>query len=265
MLKNFVKVNPEVKKVFVAVDFDQMTNLTKSLLPEWGGDKLSAEDLFFLLYSVQTTKYSIHSLCLSVMDEYSQPIMKIYQKYKILENIEFLKEYEKFRESRFPKKRYTDWYSRLIYEELFVYLRKIKEFCEKEHIDVVFYASPLHANALYDIEYQGVYDKLELFKRDLVKITPFYDFLYVCDWSDKPITTDNPYWIDVFHSDQPLGYVMLERLVKNKGTFGKYITKDNIEKELKTDKQNLEKYAKNNAKYLKKYVTYGHLDDSPEE
>lgn len=268
LIKNFIKANPEVKKIFVAVDFDEMTNSTENQLPEYGENKLNGEELRFLLLSFETLKFTLNTV-FTTFKEITVPTFMF-----SLKRDSFFSKFKIFREyrykvvtnhNRWPKRRFADWNNRKINQPLFEHLKKIKELCDEKNVEVVFYTSPLHSYAIYDIYNQNVYNEVENFKKELVKVSPFYDFLHVCDYSDKPISVNNKYWNDALHSDKALGDEILNKLVNGKGNYGIYVTPDNIEKVLKTNREALFAFAKREKKALDEYVSYGHLDDSCEE
>lgn len=268
LIEHFIKLHPEVKKIFVAVDFYEMVNDEKNMLPKYKSDRLNSSELYFLLLSQETLKFSLDAIYLTTKEmlipEFLFYLKKksFFSKFKIFRNYRY-KEVTNY--SRFPRVRYTDWCEVKLCDFLYDDLRKIKELCEKNHKEVIFYASPLHSNAIYDIYYQGVYGELERFKREFAKVTPFYDFLYVCKYTNQPISPQNPYWSNAMHADVALGDLIMKKLILDDDAFGVYVTKDNVEDVLKKNKQDLFDYAKKNKDAVDEYVSYGHLDFTTEE
>ena len=86
-------------------------------------------------------------------------------------------------------------------------------------------------------------------KREIVKFTPFYDFLYC-----NEISLQNEYWEDPYHGDIELGNLLIKNLLFNKTlSYGIYVTKNNIEDVLKTEKEYLKKYIKDNKEDIDKF------------
>lgn len=267
MVFSFLKANPEVKTVIVGVDFDEMTKNEKNLLPKYSGNRLNARELYFLLFSLNSLKFSLDSLYYTTKDILIPQICFSLKKNPFFSKFKMFREY-RYKEVtdhlRFPRVRYTDWNERKVYDFLFEDLKKIKDLCETNNKNVVFYVTPLHANAIYDIYYQGIYDELEHFKREMAKIAPFYDFLYVNEFTTQPISPKCPYWMNALHSDEALGDFVMKKLISNEGIYGEYVTPKNIETVLNKEKQALFAYAERNKEALKEYTSYDHLDFSTE-
>lgn len=266
MVKHFISVHPEVKTIFVSVYFGAMAKSDELLLPGYSGNQLNMKEWYCLLFSVDTLKYSLKSIYLTIKETLIPKAMFSLKNHSFFGKFKIFSEY-KYKKCilRYPHARRTDWNEQKILVFLYNDLKRIKELCDKEQKEVIFYTSPLHANAIYDIYYQGGYAEIERFKRELVKISPFYDFLYVCEYTNKPISGEYPYWRDAFHEDTSMGDLIMTKVILGSGSYGVYVTKDNIEDVLKLNKQALFKYAKDNKEFLEKYTTYGHLDFTPEE
>lgn len=265
LVENFIKVHPEVKKIFIAVEFDEMTNPAANRLPRFTGNNLNIKEYFFLLLSAQTSKFSLKSIYYIVTDTLIPNLFTFLKENHFFLRFKFVREYrykEIIDHSRYPLVRYKDWWNRELQNYLFDELKRIKILCEKNNKKVVFYASPLHSNALFDIYCQGVYDELECFKKKFAEITPFYDFLYVCEYTNKPITRKNPYWVNTFHGDLALGDLIMKKLILGEGTYGVYVTNENVKKVLKENERALFEYARENKEIVETYITYDHLDFS---
>lgn len=264
LIRNFVKLNPEVKKIIVSVDFSEGTEpVDKNLLPKFTGENLNLKELYLLLLSGQTLHYSWGNVMLTYRELWYPSIMFGLKKNKFFGKFKPFHDYRQVRiddHNRFPRARYTDWNEKILKPSLFSELKKIKDFCDKNGIEVVFYSTPAHAYTLYDIYYQGVYEDFQNFKREFVKIAPFYDFLYISDYSKEPVSVKNPYWIDASHADYVLGDEIMKKVVTGKGSYGRLITKNNVEKYLKQDKKDLLLYANQHKNDLKKFTSYEHMD-----
>lgn len=263
-ISNFVKLNPEVKKIIVSVDFSEGTQpLDSNSLPKFTGKNLNLQELYFLLISGQTLHYSWGNVMLTNRELWYPSLMFDLKRNKFFGKFKPFRDYKQVRiddHNRFPRARYKDWNEKILKPSLFLELKKIKDFCDENGIEVVFYTTPAHAYTLYDIYYQGVYKDFQNFKREFVKIAPFYDFLYISEYSKEPVSVKNPYWIDASHADYELGDEVVKKVVTGKGSYGRLITKDNVEKYLKQDKNDLLLYAKQHKKDLEKFTSYEHMD-----
>lgn len=259
VIKNFINANPEVKKIYLFVDFDEMRNSNPNMLPKYGNNKLNKEDFCFLLLSSQTLKFSLSSIFLTAKEKFFESMRYFCETHEFLSKFKlFGNRNEEFflKGDRCPELRYTNWGDDKIPNSSYTSLKEIKELCGQNNKELIFSVSPLHGNAIYDIFYQGAYEELEKFKKELVKISPFYDFLYVCKYTDKPISYDVPYFSDPMHAAEYLGDIMLKKMILGEGDYGVYITKNNIEEVLQENKKALQKYAKENKDALKEYVSY---------
>lgn len=73
LIKNFLKANPEVKKIYISVDYDEGTaGMNENLLPEYTSNFLNKNELYFLLLSTKTSMYSVDEL-LTTMKEIVYP------------------------------------------------------------------------------------------------------------------------------------------------------------------------------------------------
>lgn len=109
-------------------------------------------------------------------------------------------------------------------------IKEINDFAKENNINIVFYFVPVY-HKVYKL---GNIIDYNNFKREIVKITPFYDFSGL-----NPITQDDKMWINLLHSNNKAGELIKQRLFSQKTEaplikdFGIYVTKDNIDKHIK--------------------------------
>ncbi|PHS36987.1 MAG: hypothetical protein COB07_11715 [Sulfurovum sp.] len=133
--------------------------------------------------------------------------------------------------------------------EYLKYFREIITFCRKNNIKVWVYIPPMHSDLFNALEPAGYFDKFELFKRELLKITDFIDFT-----GNNTINMDkNNYW-DGAHLRQELTEVLMskifdDRSVKAPKDFGVLVTKDNIEEHLSNLREQIDSYDLNKTIY----------------
>jgi hypothetical protein len=97
-------------------------------------------------------------------------------------------------------------------------IKEIKDICNKEKINCIFFINPIHQKT-----YEYTNKKLlNQFRKELSKITPYYDFSY-----PSFISKDNSYWIETSLYLINVGDMMIDTIYNNKKTdgFGKYIKK----------------------------------------
>jgi len=107
------------------------------------------------------------------------------------------------------------------------YVKKIVDICKKEDMNCTFFTTPLNGQMLAEFTSDKVQKKtLEKFKKELAKITPYYDFLY-----HNKIIDNSSYFVDTMHFRPEAGNLLFARLFHDKNislpeNFGVYISKD---------------------------------------
>jgi len=152
----------------------------------------------------------------------------------------FIEQIEKDKDKYFKDKKFKKPCEHtLVYrEETINELTEIKSVCQKNNIKLILFINPLHHKTYL---YNNI-KEFNRFKRELVKISPFWDFAYL-----NSITTDNYYFYETSHYRELVGRMILERLgyLKTKTAhkdFGKYITPDNIDSHIKFLENNYKNY-----------------------
>ncbi len=133
--------------------------------------------------------------------------------------------------------------------------RKIVEICQKKGIDLKVFISPAHAVQWETIATTGEWETFEQWKREIVKIHPVWDF---ADYNS--ITTENldknmKNYTDSSHYTPAVGDLVINRLFKVKTEtlppdFGVFITEENIEKHLESNRQSRQKWQGNHPEEI---------------
>lgn len=117
-------------------------------------------------------------------------------------------------------------------------IKKITDLCKRNNIDVFFYFTPVY----HQVYKNGILEDYNNFKREIVKITPFYDFTGL-----NPVTTNHRYFSDLIHGTEETGKLISDRIFyqdKNNPPkirdFGIYVTQDNIESHIKKMNEQME-------------------------
>lgn len=127
---------------------------------------------------------------------------------------------EKFKESR-----NVEVESPHQFENCLNSIKKIKALCDKNHIRLICFFNPMHATTY-------LADDITLmnhFKKELVKISPFWDFSGV-----NYVTANNYFWYETSHPraficDKILDTVSGQNQMTWVPDFGMYVTPDNVE------------------------------------
>lgn len=113
------------------------------------------------------------------------------------------------------------------------YFKKMIKLCKDNNINYKVFTTVIHKEQLKILEKLDKMDIYYKWKEDIVKITPYWDFMYVNKVSEK-----DEYFIDTSHIKQEYGNLYFEKLfnntkeVKKDDDFGIYIDKNNIKESL---------------------------------
>ncbi|MCR5260966.1 MAG: hypothetical protein K6C94_03935 [Candidatus Gastranaerophilales bacterium] len=255
LIDAYTQMYPQ-EKLLVALEFDHFTEDRAGTLPDFTGKYLNPQEIIFLLFSQNAIKASIYSIGEDLHYKKLYYLNKLLQKNKNLLKLPFFKDFKgncHFENKRQPKLRYSNWNERQFKQSSFDYFAKIKKLTDERKIDAIFYLNPVNAYALSDIYLSGVYGEVEKTKREIAKVTPFYDFLYISKYSSEPVSLKNPYWFNSFHGNDALGTVIMDSLISDKKPFGVLVTQDNVEKVLKEQRHLLENFIKEHRKQIDEY------------
>lgn len=141
-------------------------------------------------------------------------------------------------------------------EESLGYFQKIVELCQKKNIKLILFISPAHAMDLETIRATGVWDIFEQWKRDLVKITPVWDFSGYTSITTEAISNNMKNYADNSHYTEEIGNLVLNRILSyHEETvpkdFGILLTPDNIESHIDQIRAEREVWAKNHPDEVK--------------
>ena len=127
---------------------------------------------------------------------------------------------------------------------------KIVELCRQNNIDLKVFISPAHATQWESIKVTGRWDIFEQWKRELVNITPVWDFSGFNSVTSEAIKTKMTNYVDNSHYSPMIGNLILDRIFDYQSEsipkdFGILLTADNIEKHLAKIRRERLLWAKN--------------------
>ena len=116
-------------------------------------------------------------------------------------------------------------------------LKEIIDICRKRNISVKVFFSPVHAAQLEAIHTAGLWQDFEEWKRQVVKITPAWDFSDYSSITTEPINDYMENFVDSVHYDNHIGDLILNRLYnyhkdRVPSYFGPLVTSTNVESHL---------------------------------
>ncbi len=227
IIKNVHKIAPNIKKIYLGIYFDDFWNADKVFDPLIAPNSkfLNFQDIIHLLFSYNTTKYSIETVINSIKKN-ENDVVYIYP-YREIANKTYNKEFN--------------------FNELNK-IKELKEYADNNNLKLILYYSPIHITKKVHIYEKGMWGaNLEL-KRRLAKITPFYDYSFSNTYNTNFLDENNCYFIDNIHPSVKYNNIIINDLLSNKKEIGVLLNSENIENYLNEDTKQLEKYIMLNPK-----------------
>ena len=130
-------------------------------------------------------------------------------------------------------------------------LKKIVDLCQQNQIKLISFISPSHATQWEAIRATGEWSTFEKWKREVVAITPVFDFSGYNSITSEPIHNEMENYRDNSHYTKKIGDLVLNRILSYKKEevpedFGILINPENVESHLVKIRQDREIWAKNN-------------------
>ena len=224
VIKSIHKLSPNIKKIYWGLYYDDFYNNwnkeIKDFLPEKTSKIITYKDLINLFFSWNTTKYSIQTIINSIKNN-GEDIKYIYPYREIV--------YKKYKEE-------------INYEDLNK-IKEIKDYAQKNNIELIIYYSPIHVSKKIDIYEKGKWESNQELKRRLAQITPYYDYSLFNEYNNNPLDETSKNYIDNVHPTDEYNNIVLNDLLTNK-QIAKYIDSNNIEYNLENETKLLLNYIK---------------------
>lgn len=250
---------PDLNQVVLGLDFF-MFNENRKNTPDFYEQRLeiqriSLKDMFDISFSTNTIKSSILTILANVEDPDLTPYTENglrnerYFINKILPNQSKVKGFEVSLENFLTS---SDLYKKYeLSESGLANLREIIDICKQKNIQLKIFISPAHATQWEAMINSDLWPVFEIWKREIVKITPFWDFSGYNSITTEPISEEMKYYLDSSHYRQIVGDLVLDRIFQGSPNpvpedFGVLVTPENIESHLKAIRQQREDWKKNN-------------------
>ncbi len=139
------------------------------------------------------------------------------------------------------------YYQFSLVPERFNDFKMIVDLCRKNNIAFYPFISPAHPRQWEVIYKTGSWDEWDAWKRELVEITPVWDFSGYHDFNKQ-----EKFYLDSSHYRKEMGHLIFERLIGSKkdsqipDDFGVLLTVENIESHLQSIIKQREKWVNNN-------------------
>lgn len=137
--------------------------------------------------------------------------------------------------------------------------REIIKLCQDNNIELIVFISPSHAIQWEAIAVMGKWDIFENWKRELVKLTPVWDFSGYNTISSEKVNPIMNNYTDASHYRPNVGDLVFNRIYHQKieqipDDFGVLINQDNIEQHLANIRQERKIWQENRVEEAKKIM-----------
>ena len=148
----------------------------------------------------------------------------------------------------------------LLDDAAFESVRGIKQFADKNGIELVFIITPQHAYYDYYLSISDRWHIQHKWLERLYEITPVYNFAYPNIMTHEPVSPNMRYWNDPFHFSENLGSEMLlelQKFIRGELTNDNIImavTEENIPQIIANRKKMAERWAAKNPKFVDQMI-----------
>lgn len=233
MLEYFLNIHPEIKKAYISLELLQYISCSsQKTIPE--KPTSFVQDFISLYFSIGATSSSIEKIKsnFSKTEENSDIVFRVNKKLK--------------------------WKYDICEYDNYPYIKKINELLKERKIEAKYFVLPVNSVFLSELYKKGQFGSLENFKREITKISSFYDMAFINEYTKDPFKW---LWRDPLHMSQMLCPYIYETLVYdiNHPEFVQIVGSKNIEKTLINQRRLVERYMMENKEYVDEYINY-HFD-----
>jgi len=140
-------------------------------------------------------------------------------------------------------------------EEELAAFKAIVDTCKQRNIKLTVLIAPVHAAQLELINREGIWSEFENWKRQIVKITPVWDFSSYSNLTTESIGDNMKHFVDSVHYQDEVANLIMNRIYnyqteKVPANFGKIISQTNIEPHLKIIREQRLNWKDNNLQIV---------------
>lgn len=250
-----LKNQPELKTVVIGIDLFMFNEYKVNQL-DFSEDRLEKKNLTTQeLLNVTLSTSAIQSSTKTIKSSINSAAYYLYRpdgmRYVYIDkpNKAILK---KFKGSIKGLRKGEGYYNKYQLSEDFIEdLQEIVDICQQQNIEFKIFISPSHASQWENLRVAGLWPVFEEWKRQLVKITPVWDFSGYNRVTTEAISKDMKNYWDSSHYRKEVGDLVLDRIFdyqeeKVPADFGVLLTQENIESHLAEINAQREVWASNN-------------------
>ncbi|MEI8389697.1 MAG: hypothetical protein WCG23_07400 [bacterium] len=251
ILQKLIKTHPNLKTIILEVDYFGFNSTHKINSNEKIDSYISLNDFFKLFLSYDSIKKSISTINYN----FKTPNKFIYDynglRIKTPEHNSYNLALAEINGVLTKNKNYSLDISRL------QNLQEIKRLCKQNNIKLIVFVSPLNFAEIHGINLTGNFNKYLNWRKEISKITSFYDFSMGNYITYEPLKPHMRYYFDSHHYTIEVGQKILDKIlnksnIESNDNFGVIITMNNIDKYNKEFYLEYKNWALNNKIIVKK-------------
>lgn len=242
---------PNLKQVIISLELLPFNELGRESAPDFTETRLektnlTPQDIVGVAFSLNALHSSIKTVTSNVNDVSSTDYYQNGMRVRLPKQKAFYTQLggiAKYTTFRLSNKRLAD-------------LKTIINICQQRGIEVKVFITPSHATYFEEIYVAGLWPVWENWKREVVKITPVWDFSGYNSINTEPVSNQMENYLDSFHYSKEVGNLVLNRILDYHeenipADFGVRITSDNIEFHLAKIRADRRVWAKANPDVVK--------------
>jgi hypothetical protein len=259
-LDHAIANQPDLNTVVLGIDFfmfnDYKQDESDFVASRLGRHHLSIPDLLNVTLSVDALTSSYKTVRASVKSDayylYRDDGMRYIHQNKPKGSAE-----ERFKESMQGYLNADGYYKRYAHsDEQLRHLNAVVDLCRDRGIDLKIFMSPSHATQWETLHDAGLWEQFEDWKRDVVRLTPVWDFSGYNTVTTEPISDHMHHYWDSSHYRKETGDLVLDRLLGDPDTnvppdFGVWVTPDTIDAHLAQNRRDRHAWMSQNPGDLK--------------
>lgn len=226
VLQSALKIHPEIKNVFVNLDFvtfDKEKNKKIKKFKTVKNGYLTLSEIYTSLFSLSGVRESVYTLFINAIGKKSG--MFDFNGIKIVcpdENIKNTMENSVIE--------YTGIYENFQYDKTFVnVVEELQRICAEQEKDLYVFIMPSHLMNMQLMKKIGIYNTYFEWKDEISKFAPVFDFEYPCPFTNEAISPNMKYFSGITMPTPIVGRIVLESMTNGKIDFGRIYTYDYAE------------------------------------
>lgn len=247
LIKGCLKIHPEIDTVYLGVDFFRFNkreaNSTKTINIS-DNPKLTLQEFNPVILSFDTIYSSVATV---ISNAQGVKQMQSNGLGVVLPNPDIQASFD-HRLAQY-KETYKD------YDLSIDEINKIKDFseyCNKHKINLVLFINPIHTSQI-DVIYEAkAWNSFLRWKKELAKIRPFYDFVYVNPINSEKINPNMKYFFESSHCTSHLGNLEIARMVGKIYNYGLIVNSKNVDSLNSQNTKALMKWRNDNPALVKR-------------